>query len=214
MMGISHLNRFILALVIAGGAHAADVNVQSLSQGSCWYEEGEILKIASFNDKESVLLSREEIEYQVDEILNSGAEKKQKLKGLDLTLHCGGYGSSLVVKTDTQCVWLKFNKGQLEARSIGGVENSKSDLCDGYKWGELIVGLRASAQKEKLLSDYFQSMIKSVHVVSGLTLKVVLQDEYRGREDMVMEELKKQLDLKYVEYNMYQHPVGEAATLK
>lgn len=213
-MGVSRFFKFMLALAVVSTVHAEDIGLQGLSQGACWYEEGEILKVASFNDKETLLMAREEVEYQVEEILYAGSKRREKLKGMDLSLHCGGYGASLVVKTETHCLWLRFNKGQLETRSVGGLESTKGDLCDGYKMGELIVGLKNSAQKEILLSESFQSMIKSIHVVSGLTLKVVLQDEFRGKEDVVMSELKKQLDLKYIEYNMYQHPVGESASLK
>lgn len=215
-MGVSHLTKFIISMCIATSAFAQDTSVQTLSEGACWYEQGENLKVASFNDGESILIGRDEIEFQVDSLLNG--KKRNRAITSDLTLHCGGYGSSLVIKSeiDTKpiCLWMKFNKGKLEVRSLGGLENSKSELCDGYKWGELIVGVKSLDQKALLESEYFHGMIKSVSVVSGTTLKLVLHESYHGREMEVMAELKKQIPLRYIELNLYQHPVGEASALK
>lgn len=214
-MGISHFTKILIGLMIAGSVMAEDANVQSLSDGACWYEQGDSLRIASFNDKESILTTRDEIEYQVEELLYG--KKRDKALTSDLTLHCGGYGSSLVVKSEFNnrpvCLWLKLNKGKLQIRSMGGLEQTKNELCDGYKWGELVVGLKSIDQKQLLESEQFHSMIKSVSVISGTTMKVVLKDEFHGKEYSVMDELKKH-NLKYVELNFYQHPVGEAATLK
>lgn len=214
-MGLSHFTKFMIGLMIASSVMAEDVSVQSLSDGACWYEQGDALRIASFNDKESILITRDEVEYQVEELLYG--KKRDKALTSDLTLHCGGYGSSLVVKSEFNnrpiCLWLKLNKGKLQIRSMGGLEQTKNDLCDGYKWGELIVGLKSIDQKNLLESEQFHSMIKSVSVVSGTTMKVVLKDEFHGKEYAVMDELKKH-NLKYVELNFYQHPVGEAAPLK
>lgn len=215
-MGLSHFTKLMIGLMIAGSVMAEDANVQSLSEGACWYEQGEVLKIASFNDRESILITRDEVEYQVEELLYG--KRRDKAITSDLTIHCGGYGSSLVVKSELNnrpiCLWLKLNKGKLQVRSLGGLEQTKNDLCDGYKWGELIVGLKSIDQKDLLLGEHFHSMIKSISVISGTAMKVVLKDEYHGKEISVMEELKKQIDLKYVELNLYQHPVGEAAPLK
>lgn len=214
-MGISHFTKLMIGLMIAGSVMAEDANVQSLSDGACWYEQGDSLRIASFNDKESILTTRDEIEYQVEELLYG--KKRDKALTSDLTLHCGGYGSSLVVKSEFNnrpvCLWLKLNKGKLQIRSMGGLEQTKNELCDGYKWGELVVGLKSIDQKQLLESEQFHSMIKSVSVISGTTMKVVLKDEFHGKEYAVMDELKKH-NLKYVELNLYQHPVGEAAPLK
>lgn len=205
-----------LSLILVSTAWSADTLVQTLSEGACWFEQGEVTKIVSFNDSESLSMTRDEVESELESLLN--IEKKQKSITSDLTLHCGGYGSSLVIKTviDNRpaCLWLKFNKGKFSVRSLGGLEHSTNDLCDGYKWGELIVGLKSFDQKSLLESKSFQSMIQSVNVISGLTLKINLRPEYHGRENFVLGELKKQMSLNYIELNQFQHPVGEAATLK
>lgn len=199
-------------------AIAEDANVQTLSEGACWYEQGEFLKVASFNDRESLFISRNDIEEQVFNLLNPS--KKKKALTNDLSLHCGGYGSSLVVKTEVDhkpaCLWVKFVKGKLVMRSLGGLEatSAEGDTCDGYKWGELIIGVKTPDQKELLQSEHFASMIKSVSIISGTTLKVTLQPQFHGKEVLAMGELKRQMDLRYIELNLYQHPVGEAASLK
>ena len=56
--------------------------------------------------------------------------------------------------------------------------------------------------------------IVKVTVVAGTTLKVTLMPGYRGREAEAQNILKKAMDLKYVELNLYQHPVGEVLPLK
>lgn len=221
-MGLSRFSKFIvsisLSLSVAHTSMAEDANVQTLSEGACWYEEGEYLKVASFNDRESLFISRDDIESQVAELLN--LSKKNIALTSDLSLHCGGYGSSLVVKTKINerpvCLWVKFVKGKLIQRSLGGLEpgHTEGDLCDGYKWGELIVGVKTTDQKAVLESQQNASMIKSVSIISGKTLKVTLLPQFHGREALVMNELKKQMDLRYIELNLYQHPVGEAASLK
>lgn len=219
-MGLSRFYKFMLvmplSLLFSVGVWAEDANVQTLSEGACWYEQGEILKIASFNDRESLLMTRDEVELQIESLIKG--EKKNKAITSDLTLHCGGYGSSLVIKTEIDnrpaCLWVKFNKGKFSIRSQGGLEHAKNDLCDGYKWGELIVGVKSIDQKALLEAEHFHSMIKSVSVVSGTTLKVSLHPEYYGKEMLVMDELKKQISLRYIELNLFQHPVGEAAFLK
>lgn len=197
-------------------AFSEDIMVQSLSQGACWYESGELLKLTSFNDKETLLTSREEIDSSLDELLHS--KQKMKTRSTDLLLHCGGYGSSLIVKTKVNnrpaCVWLKIDKGELKIRSVGGLENTKGDLCDGHKWGELIVGIKNSEQLVALQSENFRPLVKSVMMITNSTLKIVLNEEFIGKEYEAMTELKKQLDLKYVELNLYQHPVGESAVVK
>lgn len=208
----------MIALTLAFSASAEDVTIQSLSQGACWVEESpEALRIASFNDRESILTSRDDIEWQVEELVLGKKKKHAKALTSDLNLHCGGYGSSLVVKAEVNnqqvCLWLKLSKGKLEIRSMGGLEVSKDNLCDGYKWEELIVGVKSLAQKA-LLENNYKEMIKSVSVVSGSTLKVILTPEFKGREIEAQDILKKAMDLKYVELNLYQHPVGEVLPLK
>ncbi|MBY0413573.1 MAG: hypothetical protein K2Q18_05385 [Bdellovibrionales bacterium] len=208
-----------LCLFTSLNVMAEDLVVQSLSQGACWYDQGELLKIVSFNDRESLTIERENLDIVISELINPESLKnKSRRVASDLSLHCGGYGASLVVKTEYQglpaCLWLKMDQGKLEVRSLGGLEDTKGDLCDGYKWGELIVGLKSLGQKDLLMGEELKSVVQSVSAVGGTTVKVTLKAQYRGRETEAMMELKKIVEMKYVEFNYYQHHVGEVVSLK
>ena len=215
-MGISHIFKICLVtLVLVSKAFAEDTMIQSLSEGACWIESGEMVKLASFNDRESILMSRDEIETQVENLLSG---KNNKAITSDLTLHCGGYGASLVIKSEMDgrpiCLWVKMNKGNLAIRSLGGLESGKGRVCDGYKWGELIVGIKNPEQKALLESENFRKMIKIVSVINNTTLKVVLDESYFGKEGDVIAELKKQSEFRFIELNLFQHPVGETVAIK
>lgn len=195
---------------------AEDINVKTLSEGACWYEEGNFLKVASFNDRESLFISRDSIESQVTSLLSQVS--KEKSAPSDLALHCGGYGASLVIKTVVDhgpaCLWVKFSNGRLQLRSLGGLEDAVGSVCDGYKWGELIVGVKSLEQLAILESDHFASMIKTVNMISETVLKIELFPKFYGKELSVMEELKGEMDFRYIELNHFQHAVGEFAIIK
>ena len=69
-MGFSRFYKFILgmslSLTLVSSAWAADTLVQTLSEGSCWFEQGEVTKIASFNDGESLNMTRDEVELELE----------------------------------------------------------------------------------------------------------------------------------------------------
>lgn len=195
---------------------AGELSLQTLADGACWYEEGDFLKVASFNDKMAMKMGREELEKELERIFYNG-KKVKKITLDELSLHCGAYGASLVLKLELEkrpiCFWGKFNGGKLQIRSYGGIESKKNQVCDGYRWGELIVGIKNLEQQKKLESTHFQSSIKSVTKISEDTFKIILADFYFGKEAEFVEELKKELDLKYIELNLYQHPIGESVLL-
>ncbi|NOT77716.1 MAG: hypothetical protein HOP07_01790 [Bacteriovoracaceae bacterium] len=210
---------FVIFLLLCSPAYGEDLTVQSLSDGACWLEENEntdSLKIASFNDKETLLINKEDMSIKVSELLVKGLSSPLVLS--ERSLHCGAYGSSIVMKLDYQgraaCLWLKIKKGQLEVRSLGGLEPTKSQLCDGYKWGELIIGLKSSLQKNELISHFMHNTFSNVAVVSTNLIKVTLREEFFGKELEVIESIKKEIDVKYIELNTIQHPVGLATPLR
>lgn len=175
-----------------------------------------MIRLVSFNDKESLNADRSDLEIQISQLVNNS--KKGSTTIDELLVHCGGYGVSLIAKTKVNdlnaCVWMKLEKGQVKVRSIGGLESTKSESCDGYKWNELIVGLKNSNQIDELQNEYFKSFIGSVTVISKNIVKITLRPEHMGSEEKIMSEIKKMIDVKYVELNFFQHPVGEAASLR
>lgn len=215
-----HLYRYFIVTILLGALtmsiSAEENGIQSMSEGACWYEQGEFLKVASFNDKETALFKRDDLDLQVEQLLKAQGGLKTSVG--DFSLHCGGYGLSFIVRTEYNqrpaCLWIGLEKGRFKLRSLGGQEDTKSDLCDGYKWGELIIGIKSPEQRVFLESEYFAGTIKSIGTISDKTLKLILHEEYYGKELEVMSDLKKKVDLKYIELNLYQHPVGETVPLK
>lgn len=214
----------LLTLALGSFSYAAkgdELNIEGLSDGACWYQQGEILKISSFNDKESFIRSTELLEKEVATLVAMSSVKKGSLqiagKTLDMVLHCGSYGASLVFKMQFEgrnvCVWTKFNKGKLALRSFGGLEESKGELCDGYKMGEVIVGLKEGF-KDVLEASDVSTYIESYRSISTDTFKIVLRAQYIGKEAEVMEALKKIPDIRYVELDGLQHPVGDYVKLR
>lgn len=190
--------------------------VQTLSEGGCWYEQGEMLKIVSFNDHEVFQFPREGMEEGLSEFLFSQSQLKVQKNSIDMALHCAGHGASLVVKGHNFCAWLSFKQGKLAIRSLGGREETKtaSGLCDGYKWGELLLGL--TVEDETLFtSGALLPYISGYEKKSQKLYKIILKNQYSGKENELLKELKA-LDpnIRYVELNQYQHPVGEYTPLK
>lgn len=198
---------------LTSGVSAQEVMVQTLSEGACWFEQGEQLKVVSFNDQEVFMVGREELEEGLTALF-SDKKSKTKKGSLELNLHCGGYGASLVVKGPDFCAWMKFDKGQLEVRSHGGLESVKGSTCDGYKKGELIVGV-INEMESPWLQTPVSPYIKSADKISKNLYRINLKNEYHGKEIELLKELKN-LDnnIRYVELNQFQHPVGEYTQLK
>lgn len=183
--------------------------VQTLSEGACWFEQSESLKLVSFNEHEAITLPREGLEEGL-----MGMIEKSRKESVDLYLHCGGQGLSIVAKSSDTCAWFKLEKGQFDIRSVGGLEPQEKSqtLCDGYKLGELIVGVHAETEN---LFTGLQAYIKKHTRVSGKVFKVELNENFRGKEAELIKELKaKDKNIRYVELNQYQHSVGEYTQLK
>lgn len=198
----------LYTLLGSGIGFAQETLVQTLSEGACWFEQGENLKIVSFNDHEAFNIPREALDETV-----LGLLEKTKREELNYMLHCSGHGASLVVKSDESCAWIGLDKGQLTLKSHGGNEDVKSNgLCDGYKKGELLVGLHADDESVmQSLNSYFTSYSK----VSAKLYRVNLKKEYVGKEQALLKELKNvEKNVRYVELNQFQHPVGEYTNLK
>jgi hypothetical protein len=214
-------NIFIALIFLSAVSHAEEIGVMGLSEGSCWYQEDEVLKIASFNDKESFVGRRDHVENEINDIVSKKLGKSMQKSDSELFLHCSSMGASLVAKVKFNetplCVWTKFSKGKLSLRSLGGDTASFNKLCDGYTLGEVIVGLRDKGTSF-FDSQLFHSVAKSMTEISLGSYKLILKDEFFGRENEVLEMLKKSEDFKdeirYVELSEIMHPVGEYTPLK
>jgi hypothetical protein len=221
-MGKNYFWKVLLGLMLTVKLFGADfVPVGTLSEGACWYENKESLRIASFNDKEAYSGTRAQIESELGKLIG----EHRNILEMNLSLHCGGYGSSLVAKLMTEnyalCVWAKFDKGKLALRSIGGInekQNLSGELCDGHKPGELIIGASSEQIATELQSQKWSSVIKSISLVSNKLYKVVLTKEYEFREQLVIDQFEENFAgknlIRYVEINGLHHPIGEYVQLK
>lgn len=209
----------ILSIIFLGlmtHLQAQEISVSTLANGACWFDLKEDLKIVSFNDKEALHTSRDNIELQFRSLLNM--DDTEELLTKNLLLHCGGYGSSLVVKTKIQeravCAWLKIEKGELKVRSVGGFEESKSVICDGYKWGELVVTFKDKQDAHDFVGSQFAGVILKIDPVVGNVFKITLNDAHHGKEAEVLKLLQKDKRVRAVEFNNFQHPVGDFTVIK
>lgn len=206
-----------LALICLSSVSSAQVG--TLSEGACWYDNKDPLKIASFNDKSVYNGSRAQVEAELEALMGH-----QKISDMDLYLHCGGYGASLVARVSTDngqyCLWTRFEKGKLVTRSLGALaeKNAEDKLCDGHKSGELIIGVQSKEFAAELQGAKWSSIIKEVRPVSDRVYQVLLMKDYANREAEIASQLEENFagknQIRYIEMNEYHHPVGEYINLK
>ena len=203
-----------------------DQQVGTLSEGACWYEYKDSLKVASFNDKTIYNANKSDIEASLTTLikaqLNLGTFPK--INESELSLHCGGYGASLVAKVATDvgnfCLWTQFINGKLSLRSLGadGLSKNPNELCDGHKWGELIVGVQSSAVLAELQSQKWSNIIQSVTMVTSTVYKIILTNDFKFKENEVAANLQENFAgknlIRYIEFNDYRHPIGEYVHLQ
>ncbi|MFA6237491.1 MAG: hypothetical protein WC635_09215 [Bacteriovorax sp.] len=212
-------------MLISHSAFAFEPRVETLSDGACWFETGTVMKIASFNDKSVYSGDKGQIEAEFSSLISQSYKKISpvKIMDLNLALHCGAYGASLVarVTTDTAsfCVWSRFEKGRLLLRSIGLVSDKfTTELCDGYKWGEFIMGINSTEFLVELQSPKWSAYIKEVKMISENAVKIILVKDYEFREQEVVDQLEQNFSgknlIRYIEFNDYRHPVGEYIHLR
>jgi hypothetical protein len=218
-MGKTHFYRKFILLFIIGilPLKAEEIVVETLSQGACWIEQGEFFRLASFNDKEMLISSKEILEQDIMSLVGSKLNQNPSIQKeeLDVSLHCGAVGASLVFKIKSNdipiCAWAKINKGRIELRSIGGLADEKNELCDGHELGELIVGVKSLEALEDPEVLYY---LKSKSIIAKNVFKIILKTEYIGKEVEVLKALNGLKKFRYVELSSIQHPVGEYIKLK
>jgi len=196
---------------------AETVNIQSLNQGTCWFNEEESsIKVASFNDGQNMNLD--------DSYLG-------QIHSLDLPvsfdgtyrsdIFCSSHGASLVmnIRENNQryCLWLKLNSNGPVIQSFGLADNDSK--CDGYDPGVLILSL----SKDSSLNDEFMRKLENrefgfgyetvTRVTNGI-IKVKFQKEDYGKEMHFAEKFSELDAVRFAEKSFFYHPIGEWASLK
>jgi hypothetical protein len=218
---------FMMCLGISVNLLADTDGIVELAQGSCWvYSDKEQVKLTSFNEAYAYQELRENIQTQISELLDKQHYffNSLTIKNLNLGIHCGGYGASIVAKIDSDqgsfCLWGKVSDKKISMRSFGVEAKVEGDLCHGYKWGELIIGSKTKDNDlllNELKSDQFKILITSIEQVTAKVYKIKLNQNYYLNEETIKNELLLKLSDKgvsFIEYNTYQHPVGEFLNLK
>ena len=193
-------------------------SIVEMSSGACWLNVSkDQFKLASFNDKSAINKSYDQINTEALEFISGQnfIARDTEIKNMAMGVHCGGYGTSLVFKIDTNngdyCFWSKLNNGKLELRSFG-VVSSNRELCTGRKLGEILVGVSDREVIDQLNSDLYKIYISKVEVVSKSKVKLTFVEAYFLKEEEVIEKLKIDFtkdQIRYFEFNEYRHPVGE-----
>ncbi len=201
---------------------ANEITIGTLSEGSCWFEQNETIKVVSFNDKSVYEGSKDQIMSEIQKLM---APTHSKIIDAEINLHCGGYGASLVLRVSTDgnifCLWSKFENGELSLRSLGILskeEINKNSLCDGHKWGELIVGTTSIDFLSEMQNSKWSTMIKSTTLISKNMYKIILMKDYEFQEQVVIDSLRLNFSdknqIRYIEFNKFQHPVGESISIE
>lgn len=224
------LTIFLLGVVFFSNnekALALDDELINISNGSCWLSRDEFnLKYASFNEKLAFNRSFELVNEEMLELINKQFPfmAQVTLAPQDFSLHCGGYGSSIVVKLDSDqgrfCLWTKVVNNQLAIRSFGSVDSKdKREFCHGRKWGELILGMNLNNLNLTLnrIKQLHADKIESVELITNGVYKLVLKENWRFKEEVVRDELAKDFkadEIRYIEFNEFSHPIGDYFKLK
>jgi hypothetical protein len=202
-------------LLFIVNCYAEDVVVSTLGQGACWFQYKDSLKLVSFNDRQSLNISNEELNRNLLSLISKDNKEIESLQ-----IHCSSIGASLVARVRTDqgvlCLWASPQNGQLKTRSLGGTLKNEPKLCDGYKPGELLVVIKNHDYYDQLTqNEKWTSVIKEIIPVAFNFYKIKLNEDYFFREDEVVRMLKDNLGSTVsVEFNQYQHGVGEYAQLK
>ena len=199
-----------------------EISVNSISNGSCWVEKSdEHIKVASFNDNNSVTLSGfllADFMEQVKEKMKDEYQVDFMPKTLDIMAHCGTYGSSLIFNFNHSeqsiCLWTSFKDGQLSFDKITPAHNGQRGFCDGLVAGSFIVK-PVDGQKmfDVLEGDEWKSRIDSVTRVIDGVYKLQFSSKEHFDGDKIHKELQELGLFKSVDFNSFNHPVGEQMML-
>lgn len=211
----------LLGIIYSFNVFARDIGVVELGDGACWLRSAkEQIHFASFNDKTSLATTLKLIDFTNQSLIQEKLEltKKASYLALSYAFHCSGIGASIVVKSKfddlSYCSWLYVREGKIQARNIGLILDEKEDqsLCEGVAPLEFLVGFKTLEAAEEF--SEFNSYIAKRTMISKTLMKVSLKREYLGKEQSILEELRKGLGVKFVEFNNYQYPIGESVELK
>lgn len=199
--------------------------IEQLAHDSCWFSVGEEqINIASFNEGTSHKLGASEFARVYEEYESQLQKFNLSLKGreFELFLHCGGYGSSLVLnfhgEDEGVCFWNQITKGsRINLAHFGYLYPNSKGFCHGMRPGKLIAQVRSKEAMNDTLAEIGKGklghFIKEMRSVGSNTVIFELNEEYRFQVKKVLEEFQNltvdQGPLKSIEPEHFYHPTGE-----
>ena len=213
-------------LIFSFGSLSQEKNsIEKLNHDSCWFSVGEDqISIASFNEGTAHKLGASEFSQVYEEYESQLQKFNLSLKGreFELFLHCGGYGSSLVLnfqgENEGVCFWNQITKGnRINLAHLGYLYPDSKGFCHGMKPGKIIGQVRDKNAINDTLSEIRKGQvghfIKEMRSIGTSTIIFELNEEYRFQIKKVMDEFKSLIDdqgpLKSIEAENYYHPAGE-----
>lgn len=205
---------------------ADDGQFNSMANGACMIsisKDGN--KFVGFNDRWSLSATEEQLKSGLQDTLNKLYFKNnERIEFGSLGFHCGGYGTSFVAKIEVAnneyCVWFRPNGKSFDLRSIGSTTTKErsngQDFCHGRKVGELIIGLNDESLINTFRDDEVGKYFFEISKIADKTYKIVLSNEYNFKEEDVAKVLNEKYgkQIRYLEFNEYQHPIGDFLSVK
>jgi hypothetical protein len=201
------------------------LDIEQLAHNSCWFSaEEDSINIASFNDGTSHKLGAHEFGQVYEEYESQLQKFNLSLKGRDfeLFIHCGGYGSSLVINFQGEdegvCFWNQITKdNRINMAHLGYMYPNSKGFCHGMRPGKLIGLIKDPNSKAGTLNEIQKGplgqFIKEMRSIGSRTIVFDLNEEYRFQIKKVIEEFQELIGddgpFKSIEPDNYYHPVGE-----
>lgn len=207
---------------------AQEQMVEDLYQGACWLDQKGGVKVASFNDRQAFNL----LEGDLKEITAESAKQlpfyphQLSEQKYDVYLHCGALGASIVMSfhgENSACVWAKFRGNSKVLYSVGLKEDKSTSFCDGHKIGEFILAVKDEKEIPSILETlkHQPSWGKDIEALEKKGPNLFLL-KFSGPNSYKMDQLKSEAttelnqfpSFRYLEYNSFQHGIGEFRLLQ
>ncbi|EQC51485.1 hypothetical protein [Bacteriovorax sp. DB6_IX] len=209
---IKTLCLFVACLPVFG------LEVQSLSQGSCWVSSSEdSVQVASFNEGKSYHIYRSRLEELVGFFHDNGISPTE-IESIDPYLHCSGVGGRVVFRVKAQgvnyCTWSEYDGKSFKFKSLD-LSQYEDGLCDGVVPNKIIVAPEKDGDMKRIVADLedagvvvekVEAIFRDLHTITFKSQK----DEVFKIKNILLENKNARI----VDLVTRQHPIGDSAYLE
>lgn len=204
-------------------------SVSELSFGSCWVKEGgEEFKFSSFKEEISRTLHEDDLMEFLERFDQNYSDLlKSSKKEVEGFLHCGSYGSSIVLNLlhegrNRFCLWFGQTDGVMKLISAGSLPAHKDGPCLGEVFGSYLLRFNSEVVSSKEMSEkmwpYFKGRLLEIRPIGSSMLSIKMRREFylQGSESMnLLDEFKeKNSEVISVEPSRYNTINGEFYPIK